>query len=274
MYIGVDVGGTKTFVAMLDKHGVIKEQAKFPTPKKYDNFLLELRHARAHFTHHDFEAGGIGVPGSIDRQHGISVGSPNVAWRKVALESDCEKIFACPFVMENDANVAALSEAMLQKSYETVLYFTISTGIGTGVIRKQQIDPSFLKMEGGHILLPYRDKLVKWEDFASGRAIYNQFGKKAADISDEQAWKTIARNLSLGIFENIAIVQPDLIVIGGGVGTYFKQYRTHLLAELKKYETPIVPIPKIIGAERAEEAVIYGCYDLARQRFGHGTADR
>ncbi len=273
MYIGVDVGGTKTLVAVLDEHGVIKEQAKFPTPKKYDNFLLELRHALAHFKMQDFRAGAIGVPGSIDRQHGVSLGSPNVAWGKVPLQADCEKVFACPVVVENDANLAALSEAMLQKRHQTVLYFTISTGIGTGVIRNQRIEPALINMEGGHILLPHKGKLADWESFASGRAIYERFGKKASDITDPETWKTIARNLSLGFFENIAIVQPDLVVIGGSIGTYFDRYGKYLLAELKKYELPLVPIPKIIGAARAEEAVIYGCYDLAKQTYGYGKTD-
>lgn len=267
MYVGIDVGGTKTLVAVLDDHGVIQERAKFSTPKKYDNFLLELRHALAHFRTHDFKAGAAGVPGHLDRERGISLGSPNVAWRKVPVQADCEKIFACPFVIENDANLAGLSEAMLHQDYETVLYFTVSTGIGTGVIRHQKLDASFVKAEGGHIVLPYRGKLTDWEDFASGRAIYEQFGKPASEITDEKDWKTIARNLSLGFFENIAIVQPDLVIVGGSIGTYFDRYGDYLAAELKQYELPIVPIPKIVGAQRPEEAVIYGCYDLAKQTY-------
>jgi len=270
MYLGVDVGGTKTLVAVLDDNGVIVEKHKFPTAKDYKAQLVGLQDSLKNLKHRDFKAGGIGVPGRIDRERGISLGSPNVVWGNEPLQADCEKIFACPFVIENDANLAGLSEAMLHKEYETVLYFTISTGIGTGVVRHKAIDSSFLNMEGGHVLLPYKGKLTDWEDFASGRAIHEQFGKPAGEISDEAAWQTIARNLSVGFFENIAIVQPDLIVIGGSIGTYFDRYGDYLATELKKYELPIVPIPKIVGAQRPEEAVIYGCYDLAKQRLVHG----
>ncbi len=270
MYLGIDIGGTKTLMAVLNSSGEIVERHKFPTPKDYADLLEGFRVGLNGFKHQNFKVGGVGLPGKIDRRNGISLGSPHVGWHDVPLQADCEKIFGCPFVIENDANLAALSEALLHKDSETVLYFTISTGIGSGVVRNQKLDPSLLKSEGGHIVLPYKDKLVKWEDFASGRAIYERLGKKAADITNEADWKSIAHNLSLGLFEHIAILQPDLIILGGGVGTYFEHYGRYLNDELAKYKVPIVPIPPVIGAQRAEDAVIYGCYDLARQVYSHG----
>lgn len=275
MYIGVDVGGTKTLVAVLDEHGVIKERVKFPTPKKYDNFLLELRHAAAHLKHQDFKAGTVGLPGKLDRRHGRALSFGNLAWKNIPVQADVEKILNCPILIENDANLAGLSEAMLQPKYETVLYFTISTGIGTGFVHRQQLEPSMLDMEGGHVLLEHKGQLMRWEDFASGRAIYNHFNKKVADIpaGDTAAWHYIVRNLTPGMFANIAITQPDLIVIGGGVGTYFDRYGKLLQAELERHSLPVVKIPKLVEAQRPEEAVIYGCYDLAKQKFGHGKAD-
>lgn len=271
MYIAIDVGGTKTLLAVLNNQGEIVEQHKFPTPDKYSDQLQGFRDSLKQFKHQEFQAGGLGLPGSIDRERGVSLGSPHVKWANVHIQADCEKIFGCPFVIENDANMAALSEAMLHKEYETVLYFTISTGIGTGVIRDQKLDPSLIKSEGGHMLLPFKDKLVMWEDFASGGAIYKHFGKKAAEITDEADWKYIARNLSLGFYQNIAVVQPDLIIVGGSVGTYYDKYGKYLETELAKLEVPIIPIPPIVGAKRAETAVIYGCYDLAKQVFPHAA---
>ena len=70
MYLGVDVGGTKTLVAVLNGDGVIKQSLKFPTPKKYDDFLKGISETLAGFKTQDFKAGGIGVPGTIDRKHG------------------------------------------------------------------------------------------------------------------------------------------------------------------------------------------------------------
>lgn len=114
-----------------------------------------------------------------------------------------------------------------------------------------------------------KNQLVEWEDFASGRAIVEQFGKPGSQITDEATWKIIARNLSLGIYEHIAVLQPNLVIIGGSMGSHFSKYETFLLAELKKRELPLVQIPRIIPAERPEKAVIYGCYDLAKDTYGH-----
>ncbi len=55
--MGVDIGGTKTLLATLNGHGKIIEETVFPTAKKYDNWLLELRHAAAKLEAKDFKAG-------------------------------------------------------------------------------------------------------------------------------------------------------------------------------------------------------------------------
>ncbi len=269
MYITVDIGGTKTLVATVGDDGIIKEQHRFPTDRDYAMLLEHLRQAAEGFANKDFQGGGVGVPGHIDYDNGVSINSPHVKWGHVPLRDDCAKIFGCPFVIDNDANMAALSEAMLHKDKGTVLYFTVSTGIGTGLVRNQHIDPALLKSEGGHIVLPYKSQLMDWEDFASGKAIYERYGKKAAEITDEDDWRDIAHNLALGFFAHIAILQPDLIIVGGSIGTHFSHYSQYLMEELKRYEIPIVPIPEVVEAQRPEQAVIFGCYDAARQRFGN-----
>jgi predicted NBD/HSP70 family sugar kinase len=270
MYVGVDVGGTKTLVAVLDGHGVIKQRALFPTPKTYDNFLLELRHLAAHFEQTDFKAGAVGITGRIDRKHGRRHAAGKLAWENVPVQADTERIFGCPMVVENDAKLAGLSEAMLVKDkYSKVLYITVSTGIGFALITDGVIDTSISDRGGTNIMLEHRGKLAAWESFASGRAIAERYGKKAKDISDEATWKRISRNLAQGMIQLIAVMEPDVIVIGGGVGTYFERYGALLAAELKRYELPTVAVPALMGARRPEEAVVYGCYDLAKQVYGH-----
>lgn len=269
MYVGVDIGGTKTLVAVIDEHAVIREQTKFPTPQNYEEFCSNLAAAVATFTTKDFKAAGVAAPGRLDRQHGRIIALGNLPWKNEPLQADCEKVLGCPVIIENDANLAALSEAMLHKDKDTVLYLTISTGIGGGVVYKQQLDPALLNSEVGHMELPYRGEIKKWESFASGKAIYNRYNKKAMDIHDEETWQAIVRTWALGFFELIAVVQPDLIIIGGSVGVYFDRYKDLLTAELKKYELPVVPLPPIVEAQRPEEAVVFGCYDLAKQVFGH-----
>jgi len=276
MYLGVDIGGTKTLVAVLDANGQVTEKTKFPTPQAYDEFLTALGNTLEGLKTRDFQVATIAVPGHLDRQTGMALDLGNLPWHNIAIQADCEQLAHCPVIIENDAKLAGLSEAMLHKDHKTVLYVTVSTGIGTAVVHQQVLDPSLQNSEGGHMLVPYQGELTMWEQFASGKAIYEHFGKKAMDIpaTDTEAWGYVARNLSLGLFELMAVIEPDLIVIGGSIGSYFERFEKLLAAELKRYETPLVPIPRIVGAERAEDAVIYGCYDLAKQVYPHAATTK
>jgi glucokinase len=269
MYVGVDIGGSKTLIAVLDESGVIIEQIKFPTPEDYDAFLGAADKAISDFRTKDFQAAGVAIPGKINRREGVGIVFGNLSWRDVPVQADFEKLLSCPVALENDANLAALSEAMLLQKYQKVLYVTISTGIGTGIVIGQTIDPVFADSEGGQMALEYNGKIASWEDFASGRAIVERFGKKAKDIDDPAIWRRIAHDWARGFIELIALVQPDIIVIGGSVGIYFDKYIDMLKDELSTYHNPMVPIPPIQQAARPELAVIYGCYDLARSKYGH-----
>lgn len=269
MYLGVDIGGTKTLAAVLDDRGVIKQKTKFPTNPDYPTFLKELQQVVADFGDHDYRAAGVGMPVTdFDRKRGMGIVFGNLPWQMVPVQSDLERIAQAPVALENDAKLAGLSEAMLHKDKSKVLYVTVSTGIGTALVVDRKIDPNVADAGGATLLLEHHGKLQPWEHFASGKAIVAQYGKRAEDIHDVKTWQAIVHNLSRGFLELIAIMQPDLIVIGGSVGTYFDRYGDLLTAELKRYETPLLAIPPITQAQRPEEAVVFGCYDYAKQQFG------
>lgn len=269
MYVGVDIGGTKTLVAVLDEHGVIVERSKFPTSPDYNTFLEDLRESIASFKTRDLAAGAAGIPApSFDREHGIGINFSNLPWRNVHIQEDIENICHCPIVVENDAKLAALSEAMLLKDkYKKVLYITISTGIGIGLVVNGVIDTSIGDGGGRTILLDHNGKMTPWEVFAGGHAIVERYGKKAVDITDEDTWKAISSDLAKGLIHLIAIMQPEVIVIGGSVGTYFERYGALLQSAIEEYKIPLIKLPVLIEAQRPEEAVVYGCYDLAKQTF-------
>lgn len=271
MYVGVDVGGTKTLVAVLDDSGQIVERDRFPTPKKYEDFLSRLDESLSHFMHHDFKAGGIGIPSTrIDRKHGIGRRFGNLTWRDVPIQADLEKLCGCPLVLENDAKMGALSESMLLKDkYQKVLYVTISTGIGYGLVNDHQIDSNVGDGGGRMILLEHHGRPTPWEDFAGGRAIAERFGKPASDIKDKKTWQIISHDLAKGFIHLIALMQPDVIVIGGSVGHYFERYHEPLQQAIAAYEIPLVKLPDLREAQRPDEAVVFGCYDLAKQVLGH-----
>lgn len=270
MYAGIDIGGSKTLVASLDCNGVITQKIRFETPKNYDDFLSQLKDSVGRLKTREFTAGGVGTPGVMDKSRERVLWFGNLPWENISLQHDMEKILHCPVVVENDAKMAALSEAMMLKDeFQKVLYVTISTGIGLGLVDHQVIDTELGDAGGHSILIEHGGKLVPWESFASGRAIVERYGKKAQDIKDKATWHKIARDLCVGLIELIALMEPEVIVFGGSIGTYFDRFAAPLQSELNKYSTPLVSLPVLRGAARPEEAVLYGCYDLAKARFAY-----
>jgi predicted NBD/HSP70 family sugar kinase len=268
MYVAIDIGGTKTLVCVLTNEGVIREEVKFPTPHTYSVWLKQLEETLNGFEHTSFKAGGVAAPGIINRQKQVVEAFSNLPWKNVALTHDVAKITKCPMVMENDAKLAGLSEAMLVKdTYKRVLYITLSTGIGLGLVQDGRIDTNVGEGGGKSMMIAHDDKLIPWETFASGSAIVKKYGKMASEIDDASTWKAIVRNLVPGFLELIAILEPQVIIVGGGAGRYLPKFHDFLVSDLKKYETPLLEIPPIQVAERPDEAVIYGCYDYAKQHF-------
>lgn len=269
MYLAVDIGGTKTLLACFDSDGKVLKDVRFTTAQDYRQFLKDLETHVPELSIDNYKAACVAVPGRLAREYGRIIALGNLPWKNVSIQSDVENIIKAPVVIENDAKLAGLSEALLIKNeFKRVLYVTISTGIGISVITDGIINSDFIDSEGGHILLEHGGKLQKWESFASGKAIVKKYGKRAEDITDKKAWKTIARNTAVGLQSLIVIIQPEVVVIGGGVGQYLDRFYSYLLEDLKKFENPLAPIPFIREAKRPEEAVIYGCYELVKQKFG------
>lgn len=256
--------------AVLDDAGVILEHNKFGTPGDYQEFLQKLAEVVASFTTKDFQAAGIGIPAtSFDRASGHALTFGNLPWRNVAVQADIERIFCCPVVVENDAKLGALSEAMLLKDkFQKVLYIAIGTGIGIGLVQNGKIDTAIGDGGGRLVLIEHHGKHVPWEEVASGKAILKRYGKPAREINDPDSWKVIARHIATGLVELVAITEPEVIVLGGSIGVFFDHYGDFLEHELKKYETPLFKQPVLQAAARPEEAVVYGCYDLAKQTYG------
>lgn len=256
-------------LAVFDHNSVVKS-IKFATPRNYGQFLKLLDHnVKALDLGLKFAGVAIAAPGKIDRQKGVALDFGNLPWHNAPLKAD-GGLYAVPHglvLVENDANLAGLSEAQLVKeSYKKVLYLTISTGIGDGLIINGQIDPVFADSEPGQMILEHEGKLQKWEDFASGKALFKKYGKKASEIDDPKIWQEFVKGIALGVGELIATLTPEVIILGGGVGAHYDKFGGFLNKELReKYQSKLYELPPIIKARRPEEAVIYGCYELLRQ---------
>lgn len=262
--MAVDTGGTKTLVASFDRSGQIKKSVRFPTPKRTAEYLEQLT-----MTIHEVTDGEqpeiivAALPGVI--KNGVAVWCDNLGWRDFAIQKELEARFkSVPIHVENDANLGGLGEVrFMQAIPASVLYVTVSTGIGTGIITGGVIDPGLRLSEGGHMLVEYDGTVREWESFASGSAIHKTYGKYASEIKSIRVWHQIADRISRGFLAVIPLLQPEHIIIGGSIGTYFDRYGEQLIKLLSERLPDHIPVPTISVAKHPEEAVIYGAYYYA-----------
>lgn len=272
MIVTIDTGGTKTLISSFDKSGKMGEAIKFPTPQKpldYVNTLKEI--VREQYSDKKVDAVVLALPGII--KNDVAIWCQNLGWSNFDAGKLLKDILpGVPLLIENDANLAGLAETRLLRPIPvSSLYVTISTGIGSGVITNGYIDPGLRNSEAGQALIEYDGAVRTWESIASGHAIVTTYKKLARDITSKRAWHQIADRISRGFLAVIPIIQPDIIIIGGSVGTYFEQYHDMLEGILREHLPDHIPCPQIRQAQHPEEAVIYGCYYYAKDYFADRT---
>jgi len=265
MIITVDTGGTKTLIARFDGDKIVGETVKFPTPQDSDEYVAEIiKHISSLANNQPPAAISLAVPGITKNNHVERFA--NLPWQNFNVVAKLQPHFPNSLItVENDANLGGLGETrLLPHTPERVLYVTVSTGIGTGFIVNGQIEPAMSNSEGGHMILNFEGKACEWEDFASGRAIHDTYGKFVREIHDRATWEAIADRLSIGFSALLPVLQPDLVIIGGSVGTYFESYGEILTNDINEHLNPIITAkPVFTQAQHPEEAVIYGCYFYA-----------
>lgn len=267
MLVAIDTGGTKTLITSFASSGKPGETFRYPTPRNEDEYIaLLVEHIHEHYGKKPIDGIVVGVPGIVDG--GIARWCGNLGWENFDIAAPLKVAFSCPVWVENDANLAGLAEArMLRKTPASCFYVTISTGIGTGIILDGQIAPGLSSSEGGHSLVEYDGQVRQWESFASGKAIYQTYGKYARDITSKVVWNQIADKISRGFLALIPVLQPEVIIIGGSIGTYFDRYYPTLKRVLAEHLPAHIPVPEIRQAAHPEEAVVYGCYYYGKDRL-------
>lgn len=265
MLVTVDTGGTKTLVTSFDSKGNLGPQIKFETPKESSDYIKSLKDILIkNYSDKSVDAIVVASPGVI--KDGVVVwGGGNLPWMNLNIAKELSGILGkAPIFIENDANLAGLAETrMLKTKPAQSIYVTVSTGIGTGIITDGHINPALRNSEAGHALVEFDGIVREWESFASGKAIVKVYGKYARDITSVRTWKQIADRISRGFLALIPILQPDIIIIGGSIGTYFDKFGTQLKNLLKEKLPKYIPCPTLVQAKYPELAVIYGCYYYA-----------
>lgn len=261
MIVTVDTGGTKTLVASFDEKGILGEQIKFPTPKDPAEYTQTLRKILTdNYSDKPVEVIVLAVPGTT--KDGVAIWCNNLGWKNFDVRSALSGVLGTtPILIENDANLAGLSETrFLENIPAQSLYVTVSTGIGSGIITDGHINLALSNSEAGHALVEFDGVVREWESFASGQAIYKTYGQYARDIKSKQIWDQVADRISRGFLAVVPILQPNIVIIGGSIGTYFENYGEQLQAILKEKLPEHIKCPLFVQAKYPELAVIYGCY--------------
>ena len=267
LFLGVDIGGTKVAVGLVDSRGTILARSRSPMAANRQSqdglqsvtdaidTLLRDRRAKA------AQAIGISIPGWVDASHKILLGATNIpCWHNFPLAREVTKRYGMPARIENDANAAALAEAVwgAGASYRNVFYVTLGTGVGTGFVVSGKIYSGATGAggEGGHVTIDFRGPLCGCgkrgciEAYASGTAIARRAREllseraangsrtlalahgKVEDVTSEivsaaaaegdqfaiDVLNEAAGRLGIWLGTIIDLLEPEVIVLGGGVG--------------------------------------------------------
>ena len=256
--IGLDIGGTKIAGGVVDRTGRLHAELQAPTPPHSGAIVIaailldlveRLRAGR------DIVAVGVGAAGIVRWPEGRMLWAPNNAYRDWAIRDELERETGLPAVVDNDANVAGFAEARAGKTtYRDMLFVTVGTGIGGGLVLKGEIyrGPTGMGAELGHMIVdPLGPRCGCGKDgcleaVSSGTAL-TRMGREAAaadpggliarigradgvitghavtaaaqqdDPVAQDIFTRLGRWLGIGIASLATIFELEAVVIGGGV---------------------------------------------------------
>jgi len=166
LMLGVDIGGTKVAVGLVDAEGKIVTQGRAPMVANgtAEAGLQAVVGAIDSLWSDEIQSIGICAPGPLDPKTGVILNPPNVpCWRNFPLGDRVASHSKIPVRVDNDANAAALAETRwgAARGYRYVFYATVGTGIGTGIVLDGRIYHGHTGSagEGGHVSIDYRGPL-------------------------------------------------------------------------------------------------------------------
>ena len=262
--IGIDLGGTNIVAGVVDDEFRIVATAKCKTriPRPAEEIVVDMaRMAKeavqnAGLTMADIAYVGVGSPGTCNADTGIVEYSNNLQFEKLPLRDMLGGTLDKAVSIENDANAAALGEALAgaAKGAQSCVCITLGTGVGGGIIIDGKIYGgfNFAGAELGHTVIMVDGELCTcgrfgcWEAYASATALINQTrramvnhpdsamwsiaedldkvngrtafdGMRAGDAVAAQVVDTYIKYIATGLINVINIFQPEVLCIGGGI---------------------------------------------------------
>ncbi|HUZ68373.1 MAG TPA: ROK family protein [Candidatus Saccharimonadales bacterium] len=221
------------------------------------------------------EAIAISAPGPFDRDRGALLNPPGMpaSWFGLELAHLLGQRFDCPVVVENDANCAAVAEARIGAGAgsRTVAYWTVSTGIGLGVVSDGRLLIGRHDTEGGHMVLwpgwlggppCHCGGIGCLEALASGRAIAGRYGVAAEHLTDPDAWSEVGRWIGLAVVNTTAVHDPDVVIFGGGVCASWQKFAPSLFETMERH-LRLQPRPEVVRGSLGEERSLLGALLIA-----------
>ena len=242
--IGIDLGGTKTEGILLDDNFEIIERTRVKTNQQegYSSILDLIKNLVDDLRQKTDQKTSLGIctPGSLSKKSGLIKNSNTQCLIGKDLKTDLENIFKHDISIENDANCFALAESKLgvAKNFDVVFGVIMGTGVGGGLIINDHIHNGRTNIAGEwghHCIWPQGNSCycgkqgcvdtylsgpaleTRWEQLTNKRQSLTEIIQKSDD-NLLQKWKTeFLDNFGLALGNVIDILDPDVIVLGGGL---------------------------------------------------------
>ncbi|HEY8488625.1 MAG TPA: ROK family protein [Thermaerobacter sp.] len=275
--LGIDLGGTKIALGLVDRAGRVLAERTLPTdsaagPAQAMERLAAAVRELAGAAGREPAAAGVGAPGPLVLPEGRFMGTPNLpGWNGFALRDELARRLGIPVAVNNDANAAALAEARLGagQGAAVMVYITVGTGIGGGLVIGGRLFDGVNGngVEIGHTVLDPDGPVCGcgnrgcWEALASGPALGRMAQERlgpppgrpggtwtARDLLDAAAAgdararavaEAYARLLGLGLANAVNLFNPDRLVLGGGVMSRYDLLAPVMEATMREHALPV-----------------------------------
>ena len=237
LYGGIEGGGTKFICVMGSGPGDIRAETRFPTTTPAEtlgqaiDFFRQQQAVHGRLAAIGFACFGPLDPDPASPAYGCIQPTPKPGWTGADVVAPLVEAFSLPVGFDTDVNGAALAEARwgAAQGCDPVLYLTIGTGIGGGVLVNGKLLHGLIHPEMGHIPMPHdrqRDPFPGscpfhgdcFEGLANGPALHKRWGQPAETLPpDHPAWDLEATYIAYALAAYITVLSPQRIVLGGGV---------------------------------------------------------
>lgn len=251
---GIELGGTKT-VVVLGQPGAILERVEFPTTGPGETLEQAVRTIAGWQQAGPIAGLGVASFGPIRvnpaaPDHGTMLNTPKPGWAGARVAARLAEHTGLPLALDTDVNGAALAEFRVGagQGCDSLVYYTIGTGLGGGVLVGGRPVHGALHPEIGHVRLrrapgdtaaghcPFHGDCA--EGLLSGPALAARFGRHPGQVPPQDpAWAPVARDLAELLAMTMLTFSPQRIIVGGGVATR----QPHLMA------AAIARMPAILG---------------------------